>query len=102
MYQFLTGMFLTDLFVGGNNNEEEVSIENININQLETILRDAKLVQQPKKYLVTQEIADEVASPAGFGINQDVLDVINDMIDDARITVDELKIIRKELKKYKK
>ena len=92
--------YLFGFALGNKLNEKDIDYMKVDIKNVEVLLISAKLKQCPERYILTQKDADSVKEPDGQKHNYDVIELINEKIEGCCLTVQEAKMILRELKCY--
>lgn len=92
--------YLLGVLIGLKEHEHDIDLSNIDIEKLEDILGEAKRIQYPKKYIMTQEMVDKVRAPKSQKYNEEAADILEKMLKVSSVTKDEIIVLMKELKTY--
>ena len=92
--------YLLGILIGLKEHEHDTDLSNVDIDKLEEILGEAKRIQYPKKYIMTQEEIDVIRAPKSPKYNKEAADVLEKLLKVSNITKDEIIVLMKELKTY--
>ena len=80
LYGMLTGAFLNNREEARE--EEGLSLDNINIDRLIELTKEAKIAQTPEKYILDEDEKNKILSDLkNAGVDEEVIDTIKTMIE---------------------
>ena len=93
--------FVLGYLSGGTNKNDEINMKTVDIKELEKLVTAAKYEQQSSNYVLTEDFVKDVKPPAGYKVDTDVVELLNEKVLACQMTLDETRSIMLQLKQIK-
>lgn len=82
--------------------DQEANLSTIHIVKLEEVLGEAKRIQFPDRYIMTQEMVDKEKPAKHLKFSEEVADILTKILKVSNLTRHEITVLMHEVKTYEK